>query len=430
MGLFKFISDAQKKAEELQKKVEESAKKLDQRIDEMMEDDDDADKKDYADKKNQAASAARSFKNSIGFLQNGVLTINEGVAAMDEYCLDDFGKINAIVFPSTLRFIDASALDGHSEIRQLDFSKVRLLRTLPTGLFTDMPKLKEVEIPEGVEVIESGLFCDCPSLEKVVLPGTLRKTDDLFDGDCEKVAVVDMSKVHLLEEIPEYFLAGAERLKSVIIPQGVKVLGEWFVSDCVKEIYIPSSVTDCGYLVDGEPEGLTTHVFSDDIEDMDGIFEESKNVRVHESACGKYSDKLRDSEGSCNLFTMPDNEEYPQTAAKMEHPAEETHTPTSPTASTSSTASTSPLSSSSPTAPASPTASSSPSSSAATPPPPPVFSYYVLLEGNKQEGPCNEPQFSRLVRAGMVTADTYVWKEGMAEWRLAGDVPALARFFQ
>ena len=62
------------------------------------------------------------------------------------------------------------------------------------------------------------------------------------------------------------------------------------------------------------------------------------------------------------------------------------------------------------------------------PPPPPTFSFYALID-NKQYGPYDRIQFKRLVDNNMVNKDTLVWKEGMAQWQAAKDVPDMDDFF-
>ena len=62
------------------------------------------------------------------------------------------------------------------------------------------------------------------------------------------------------------------------------------------------------------------------------------------------------------------------------------------------------------------------------PPPPPSFSFYALID-NKQYGPYDKIQFKRLVDNDMVNMDTLVWKEGMAQWQAAKDVPDMEEFF-
>jgi uncharacterized RDD family membrane protein YckC len=48
------------------------------------------------------------------------------------------------------------------------------------------------------------------------------------------------------------------------------------------------------------------------------------------------------------------------------------------------------------------------------------------LEGSEQRGPITEADFDALVRAGKISDDTYVWREGMAEWQPYGVVRGAA----
>ena len=58
----------------------------------------------------------------------------------------------------------------------------------------------------------------------------------------------------------------------------------------------------------------------------------------------------------------------------------------------------------------------------------PVFSFYAIIEG-VQRGPYNEIQFKRLVENDLADANTMVWKEGMAEWKPAGQVEMMEHIF-
>src|SRR3981189_3741608 len=51
-------------------------------------------------------------------------------------------------------------------------------------------------------------------------------------------------------------------------------------------------------------------------------------------------------------------------------------------------------------------------------------SWFFASQG-KQQGPCPEVQLREFVGRGMVTAETLVWTEGMADWQKAGDIPGL-----
>ncbi len=63
-----------------------------------------------------------------------------------------------------------------------------------------------------------------------------------------------------------------------------------------------------------------------------------------------------------------------------------------------------------------------------TPPPPPQIQYNISVNG-QQSGPFNWQQLQQMAQSGQFTKDTYVWKQGMANWELAGNVQELASLF-
>ncbi|MDX1958857.1 MAG: SPFH domain-containing protein [Leptospiraceae bacterium] len=66
-----------------------------------------------------------------------------------------------------------------------------------------------------------------------------------------------------------------------------------------------------------------------------------------------------------------------------------------------------------------------------TPIPPPVpgaISFFIAVNG-AQQGPFNADQFKAGIANNQITKETLVWKEGMAAWAKAGDVPELAKLF-
>lgn len=61
------------------------------------------------------------------------------------------------------------------------------------------------------------------------------------------------------------------------------------------------------------------------------------------------------------------------------------------------------------------------------PPKVPVLSYFVLVDG-QQSGPHDAVALSQLMASGQLTPDTYVWKNGMANWDLAKNTEVNAMF--
>jgi membrane protease subunit (stomatin/prohibitin family) len=63
-----------------------------------------------------------------------------------------------------------------------------------------------------------------------------------------------------------------------------------------------------------------------------------------------------------------------------------------------------------------------------TPPPPPQIQYSVSVNG-QTAGPFNFQQLQQMVQSGQLNRNTYVWKQGMAGWEMAGNVQELASVF-
>lgn len=61
-------------------------------------------------------------------------------------------------------------------------------------------------------------------------------------------------------------------------------------------------------------------------------------------------------------------------------------------------------------------------------PPPPTTQYMIANNGN-QLGPYTIPQMEQMVQNGSLTKDTYVWKSGMNQWELVGNVSELVSIF-
>ncbi len=66
---------------------------------------------------------------------------------------------------------------------------------------------------------------------------------------------------------------------------------------------------------------------------------------------------------------------------------------------------------------------------AAPPPPPMPASFYIAVNG-AQQGPFSLQQLSGLAGQGQFSAETMVWKQGMASWSPASSVPELSGLFQ
>ncbi len=69
-----------------------------------------------------------------------------------------------------------------------------------------------------------------------------------------------------------------------------------------------------------------------------------------------------------------------------------------------------------------------PVNAGATPPPIPTVAYHIVVNG-QAAGPFDMATLTQMANAGQITADSLVWKNGMAEWAKAGTVDELKGLF-
>ncbi len=62
------------------------------------------------------------------------------------------------------------------------------------------------------------------------------------------------------------------------------------------------------------------------------------------------------------------------------------------------------------------------------PPPPPMIQYFVSVNG-QQQGPFNTEVLQQMIANGQLKKETFVWKQGMAGWKAAGEVPDVSGLF-
>ena len=67
--------------------------------------------------------------------------------------------------------------------------------------------------------------------------------------------------------------------------------------------------------------------------------------------------------------------------------------------------------------------------SPATPPPLPQQATFFIAVNNQQTGPFDLPTLRQKVQSGEVQRETLAWKQGMATWTPAGQVPELQSLF-
>ena len=284
----------QEASEEIKKSIQEAKMNQLNSDDSDDNDDDDADDDD--------------IRIQLGTFANGVLTIAEGHTTLGEDSLEGYKKIRKVVFPSTLKEIDGCFFSEHDHedyLEEVDFSKVKLLKEIPDCLFEDCKRLQEINFPEGVETIGSEVFDGCTNLRKITFPSTLKSLQSTT-YKCKNIEELDLSKVHLLEEIPDNFIGENCKIETLVIPVGVKIVGDGFASSkSIREVYVPYTVEEIGTLNDDE-YAPDVYIYTNKLTDIESLCDCIKTLYVPEDLYVYYAELLKDVEDTeVRLRKMP-----------------------------------------------------------------------------------------------------------------------------
>jgi hypothetical protein len=108
------------------------------------------------------------------------MIIADSVEVIGPNSFDYCDNLKTIVMPAALKEIKPRLGDYMEQLKKIDFSKVRNLKTIPkefVGFGCD--KLKELVIPQGVVEIEDDAFAELDNLKRLFLPPTLESIGDL-----------------------------------------------------------------------------------------------------------------------------------------------------------------------------------------------------------------------------------------------------------
>lgn len=199
-------------------------------------------------------------------------------------------KMTSVTIPETVTVIGSNAFSGCSGLTAVTIpSKVT---TLDDSAFSGCTGLTKIEIPESVTEIGSQVFSSCKNLAEIVIPktvtqigsSTFRDTAWLSEKQKENPFVVvnnilvdaatttgDVTVPKGVTAISGLAFSGIRTLKSVVIPEGVKTIGESaFYNSGVTSVTVPDGVTSIGSQAFGMCSKLTALTLPDSVTEIGG----------------------------------------------------------------------------------------------------------------------------------------------------------------
>lgn len=163
-------------------------------------------------------------------------------------------------------------------------------------------------IDEGYTSLDDESLDGYEGIRKVVFPSTLKNLSGCVFYEKEKyLEEVDFSKVILLKEIPDELLSGCDRIKEVIIPKGVEIVGDNFAGGKrVRRVFIPNSVEKLGYPIeDGTISEL--YLYTNKITDLESLSYSVETLYVPAELYTYYAQLLQRTDSEIKLRKMPED---------------------------------------------------------------------------------------------------------------------------
>lgn len=193
----------------------------------------------------------------------------EGVESIgdDAFSQTYSAGLKTVTLPSTLK---SMGRDVFMNSALISVKWPASLPKIPNRTFAGCQHLSEVELPEGLEVIDDNAF-DATAIENIIFPTTLKEIGrrafwktkfkemavpnhilKLGDGafeDCERLEKIYFSTG--MTKIPELVCGGCAQLTEINIPSTITYIGSGAFASCprLNNVVIPESVRDMGEYV-------------------------------------------------------------------------------------------------------------------------------------------------------------------------------------
>lgn len=195
---------------------------------------------------NQLTILEETFSGACGETANWELSVNDETA--NTYTLNISGS--GAMYDYSLIEVSPWELTK-DKITKIVLSKG--ITAIGNKAFYKFSGITSLELPEGIETIGDNAFYNCSSLAKVTIPSTVVSIgNSAFSGcACKTAGPIGGGydfEFSWTDEIPAYAFYANGELEEVMIPDGIKKIGNSAFSYCssLKKVIVPASVTMMG----------------------------------------------------------------------------------------------------------------------------------------------------------------------------------------
>ncbi len=180
----------------------------------------------------------------------------DGVIYMESEVFYGCASLESVSLPEVVE-IRHRAFYGCSSLSELNLGA--RLETISSDAFKDCTSLTELVLPTSLTSIACGAFAGCNAIESITAHPVSEYGYDvsvahLFGSNyyTSNAEYVPESLIEIIlvdyEDIPSYILYDCASVERVVLPEGVKSIGNFAFYGCpIKAINIPNTVTSIGY---------------------------------------------------------------------------------------------------------------------------------------------------------------------------------------
>lgn len=150
------------------------------------------------------------------------------------------GILKEVILPEGLEIIEEYAFKDCQNIQKVIIPST--VNKICKGAFAECKNLIEIDLPEGLEKIESETFNECISLTKIIIPSTVKEIGSKAFRLC--ISLKEIVLPEGIQVIHELLFSGCQRLEKIMVPSSVKIIEYCAFSCCkaLKEIQLPKGV--------------------------------------------------------------------------------------------------------------------------------------------------------------------------------------------
>ena len=163
-------------------------------------------------------------------------------------------------------------------------STVKDIRTLADSAVDGLSvySLREIELNEGLEVINDHSFCGFTSLVEVVIPSSVTRIDGSAFENCSSLKRIEFKNNSSLTYLGSSVFSGCSQLEEIEIPNGVSRIANWTFYRCTKLSNVVLPTSDCSIRQNAfVGSGLNEIWISKDLDVRTGAFD---NILIYTDA--------------------------------------------------------------------------------------------------------------------------------------------------